>query len=137
MKAVYQFPSIPEQGVIAYTEGNIVRVFFDFQECQPEPISKEEEEAGIEIERPTLYECEQVDVTTGRTYGDIVSAIVNDKYSPDDVQAILANYTEIGSISPYNATEEKAEEYTEEYDAFQSWRKKAKDVAQIVLEIIG
>lgn len=133
MRANYQFASVPESGIIAYTEGNIVRVFFDIEEA-PAPIAMEGEEQG---ENPKTYNCEQVDVKTGRTYGDIVSAIVNDKYSPDDVQAIIANYTEIGSLSPYNATEEKAEEYTEEYDAYQSWRKKAKEIAEQVLTIIG
>lgn len=134
MKANYQFASVPDNGIIAYTEGNIVRVFFDIEEA-PAPIPMEGEEAPED--QPKTYNCEQVDVTTGRTYGDIVAAIVNSKYSPDDVQAILANYTEIGAATPYNATEEKQEEYIKEYDEFQKWRSHAKEVATEVLTLIA
>lgn len=69
----------------------------------------------------------------GRTYNDIVSAIVSDKYSNDDVQAIIANYTEVMDEDS-DIDEEKREEYISEYSDYQQWRKHAKAIANEVLE---
>lgn len=133
MKCNYQFPTVPESGIIAYPEGEILRIFYDIT---PAPIAPSESEGGNNGDEtadiPQTYDCNQVDVH-GRTYGDIVSAIVNDKYSNDDVQAIIANYTEVMDEDS-DIDEEKREEYLAEYSDFQQWRKHAKAIATEVLE---
>lgn len=136
MKSYYQFPSVPESGIIAYLEGELIRIFFKITPFEfPD---SEENEDGMSFENaPETYECEQVDVA-GRTYADIVSAIVNDRYSPDDVQAILANYTEVNNTNAVaKIAVEKKDEYLNEYAAFQEWRRLAKEVAEKTIEIIA
>lgn len=116
-----------EDYVEIITEGNLLRLFFDFKY------------ANIVIDNETcevannLYYCYNVDVHGGRTYNAIVSAIVNDKYSIDDVQAIMANIDEARDETNDLVSEKRAE-YIIEYEAYQQWRKRAKEIATIVLE---
>lgn len=56
------------------------------------------------------------------TYGEIVSAIIGERYSHDAQYAILANYQLDGE--------------TEEYLVFQARRRYAKDVAKAALEVL-
>lgn len=130
MKRYYQFPSVPESKIIAFAEGDIVRVFFNIEEAEL-PVTENDE---VESNNPVIYACEQVDVKGGRTYGEIVAAIVNEKYSADDVQAIIANYAELNNAQPLSEiSKEKQEEYLIEYNEFQTWRSTAKKVAEQVL----
>jgi hypothetical protein len=66
------------------------------------------------------------------TYPQLVTAIVRHKYDPDQTEAILAN---IASAQTMCASEEKADEYLNEYTAYNSWRSKAKSIAKEVLGI--
>lgn len=63
--------------------------------------------------------CENVDVGRPLNYARVVSAIVRDRFSADAVEAILANHAE-GT-------------HQEDYDAYQAWRAKAKEIAHIVM----
>lgn len=109
------------------TEGNLLRLFFDFREAN---VATDDETGDI---AGNLYYCYNVDVHNGRTYNSIVSAIVNDKYSIDDVQAIMANIGEARDETKDLASEKRAE-YINEYETYQKWRKRAKEIANIVLE---
>ncbi|MDE5872140.1 MAG: hypothetical protein K2H22_09390, partial [Muribaculaceae bacterium] len=92
MTSYNEFAVIPENGIICVEEGPILRVYFDIKPHVP--VVSENDPTGILDESAApIYECENVDVD-GRTYGEIVSAIVNDRYSADDVQALQANYIE-------------------------------------------
>ena len=66
------------------------------------------------------------------TYPQLVTAIVRHKYGPDQTEAILAN---IASAQTMCVSEEKADEYLNEYTAYNSWRSKAKSIAKGVLGI--
>lgn len=124
MKTLIQIESIPESGVCVIVEGQLVRLFFDFSTPQvPE---------GEESYPEDIKACESIDVA-GNAYGEIVSAIVNDHYSPDAYQAILANY-ELAKDKNSGITPEKKAEYLAEYAAFQDWRSHAKEVAHIVVD---
>ena len=131
MKCNYQFANIPESGIIAYPEGEILRIFYDITPSQTAP-AESEEESDEDADIPQTFDCNQVDVN-GRTYNEIVSAIVSDKYSNDDVQAIIANYTE-AMDDKSEMDNEKREEYLNEYSNYQQWRKHAKSIATVVLE---
>jgi len=125
MKANYQMEALPKNGVQVTVEGALVRLLFDFKKVVPE---------DDESPRDT-YDCESVDAT-GRTYGDIVSSIVNDRYSSDKVQAIMANYAEaIDAESEIEAG--KRSEYIAEYTAYQQFRKHAKEIAAIAVETLN
>ena len=133
MKSYSEINAAPKGGIEVRIEGNIMRIFFDF-----ERITYNVQE-GEETITKKQFESECIDVFGGRKYNDIVSAIINDHYSNDDVQAIIANYTEAKeeNTTSEELAPEKREEYIQEYNQFQEWRKKAKDVAKKVLDIIG
>ena len=123
MKTVYQVQALPSDGVAITLEGTLLRVLFDFE--------KIEAQEGDDIHMPTaddLYYCESIDVN-GRGYGDIISAIVNDRYPTDQKDAIMANYELVkDDLCP----EEKKAEYIAEYQALQNWRTRAKEIAKII-----
>lgn len=127
MKANYQIIELPQSGVRTTIEGNLLRILFDFK--------KAEVKTDDEKESPNdIYDCESVDVN-GRTYGEIVSAIINDRYTTDSVQAIMANYEDAKDESS-PISEEKREEYIYEYITYQVFRKHAKEIAKIAVEQI-
>lgn len=129
MKTLYQLDSVPQSGVKITLEGNLLRLLFDI-----EPFTPPVEEEGREV--PTdLYQCESVDVE-GRSKAAIISAIMDDKYSPDAYQAILANY-ELAKDSKSGISAAKKAEYLAEYQAFQEWRSHAKEIATIVVSLIA
>lgn len=129
MKSINEFTSVPESGIIAVEEGALTRVYFDIM-----PYQAVDDEEGGTAECASQYICENIDVN-GRTYSAIVSAIVNDRYTADDVQAINANLIEAQDADS-ELSDEKRDEYMAEYAAFQAWRKKAKAVAATVVELI-
>lgn len=125
MKTLMHIAEIPESGVYVILEGHLVRLFFDFTD----PLVPEGETYPQDLKA-----CESIDVE-GNAYGEIVSAIVNDHYSPDAYQAILANY-ELAKDKNSGITPEKKAEYLAEYAAFQDWRSHAKEVAHIAVNQI-
>lgn len=139
MRTIEQFNEVPENGIIIRKEGAIVRVFFGIKEVTqklPDDRAKSKEvEESDEQQAMKLYEGYTVDVK-GRTYADIVAAIVNDKYSSDDVQALQSNYIEAKDAGS-ELTEAKRKEYLAEWTNFQDWRKQAKEVAAEVVEMIN
>lgn len=139
MRTIEQFYSMPYENIIIRKEGAIIRVFFDINEVtqkSPDDKAKSKEvEESDEQQVMKLYECYTVDVK-GRTYADIVAAIVNDKYSSDDVQALQSNYIEAKDAGS-ELTEAKRGEYLAEWASFQDWRKQAKEVAAEVVEMIN
>lgn len=133
MTSYNEFASVPESGILCVTEGEILRVYFDIRRHEP-PVSDNEPEGIRAASGQNEYVCENVDVE-GRTYGQIVSAIVNDRYSADDVQAIQSNYME-AAVADSDIEDGKREEYLAEYAEFQAWRKRAKEVASAVVELL-
>lgn len=123
MKTVYQVQALPADGVAITLEGTLLRVLFDFEKVEfPEGDDNHMPKAD------DLYYCESIDVN-GRGYGDIISAIVNDRYPTDEKDAIMANYELVkDNLCP----EEKKAEYIAEYQALQSWRTRAKEIAKII-----
>ena len=110
--------TLPSLNVIQ--EGSLLRIFFDYEDV---PVT--EEDGDIK-----KYICENVDVE-GRSYEEIVSAIIRSKYQQGKVEAIMANY-EAAKDTTSGITEEKRTEYTDEYNAYQVFRTKAKQIADEV-----
>ncbi len=126
-----QIPEIPESGIIIRKEGALVRVFFDIAKA-PVPEIEGEESSHPE----DLCECYTVDVAAPATYGSVIAAIVNDRYTTDDVQALQANF--IGAANPAeDADTAKIDEYVNEWSDYQAWRVKAKAIAKEVVSMIG
>ena len=124
MRAQVQMVSLPQKGIEVILEGNLTRLFFDFEKAEL-PVM-EGETAPDDI-----YECESVDVK-GRSYSDMVSGIINDRYPADRYQAVMANY-ENAKDENSEITAEKRAEYLAEYAAYQDWRSHAKEIASSAL----
>ena len=126
MKANYQLATVPQSGVRVTIEGTLTRLLFDITPATP--VDEDAPQAD------DLYNCESVDVN-GRGYGDIVAAIVNDRYNSDSVQALLANKS-LADDSESDISAEKRAEYLEEFATFQAWRAKAKQIATIAVSLM-
>ena len=123
MKTVYQVQALPADGVTVTLEGKLLRVLFDFEKVEfPERENNHMQKAD------NLYYCESIDVH-GHGYGDIISAIVNDRYPTDQKDAIMANYE---LVKDDHCPEEKKDEYISEYQALQDWRAHAKEIAKVI-----
>nr|DAT01163.1 MAG TPA: hypothetical protein [Caudoviricetes sp.] len=121
MKAYSDFNGVVPEGVQVTVEGSLVRLFFDYAK----------NEITVEGEKREQLVCENVNAT-GRTYEELVSAIVTDRYSADRREAVFANYEEAKDEAS-ELTEVKRAEYLKEYSDFQAWRKRAKEVANEAL----
>jgi len=126
MKCYFDYSGAVPSGVKAVREGLTTRVFFDYST---------ETRMGMDGNNVTVLTAENVDVESAE-YGDIVNAIVRDRYAADSVEAIMANYQEAMDASS-SLTEDKRAEYKAEYEAFQSWRAKAKEVASAAVESLS
>ena len=71
-----------------------------------------------------VYKIYSIQLGREFAYGSIISAIIAMRYSYDEVTAISLNY-----LNKENATEDKAAEYSKEYNELQEWRVVAKEVA--------
>jgi len=121
-------PFLPANGVRVILEGALVRIQFDFEAAAT--VAEEGREAPDD-----LFDCESVDCFSRRK-SDIISAIVNERFNNDQVQAIIANYEEAKDPES-EISAEKREEHLAEYAAFQAWRKRAKEIAALVIAEIA
>ena len=121
MRTVYQIDSLPANGIRVTSEGKLLRLLFDFEKVE---VSGEDAPKADD-----LYYCESIDVN-GQSYGDIISAIVNDRYPTNEKDAIMANYE---LVKDGTSPEDKSAEYIQEYKDLQAWRTHAKEIAHIVI----
>jgi len=98
-------------------EGTMLRIFFDYED-----VPTTEEDGNVR-----KYMCENVDVE-GKSYADIVLALIRSMYSQDRVEAVMANY-EVAKDATSTITEIKRSEYLSEYNNYQNYRQKAKQIA--------
>lgn len=81
----------------------------------------------------TAYRSLYVQVTS-LAYDQLVAAIIQSRYSSNDIEAIvLNNMAAIGNTE--TLTTEKRAEYVEEYTKLQAWRAHAKEVASEVCSL--
>lgn len=111
--------NLPTMNVIQ--EGSLLRIFFDYEDV---PVTEEDGDTK-------KYICENVDVEW-TSYADIVSAIIRSMYSQESVEAIIANYT-VAKDTTTDITEAKRAEYIAEYNDYQAFREKAKQIADSVI----
>lgn len=122
---------VPQGGISIIVEAGLLRVFFDYRKDETPRVDMD----GKEYIDDTAYVCELVEVQAPHTYPRLISAIVDSKYSTADVTAIIANHAlAMDPESPI--TDDKREEYKQDYTTFQDWRSHAKEVANNVLKLI-
>lgn len=119
MKTYMNLSTAPT-GVKVTTEGAKLRIYFDYVAVEPTEANPSEGQ----------YQAEFVEVN-GVNYEDVVSAIVKDRYPADLWQSIMANYQDTLDANT-TLTEEKITKYTTEYNDFQAWRKRAKEIASVI-----
>lgn len=134
MKVFKNLPAgAPANDMSVIIEGSLMRLYFGYK--KEEPAHKTTGNSMRRIEDDT-YSCENIDIVQGRTYGEITAAIIADKYDGNAVQAIIANKA-LADDAASNITAEKRKEYLTEYAAFQTYRAKAKALANQALAIIS
>ena len=61
------------------------------------------------------------------SYADVISAIIQSRYSDSEITAIVMNNMQANDINS-EISQEKRKEYISEYAELQSWRKHAKEI---------
>ena len=61
------------------------------------------------------------------SYADVISAIIQSRYSDSEITAIVMNNMQANDINS-EISQEKRKEYISEYTELQSWRKHAKEI---------
>ena len=125
MKCYREYDGKIPSGIEIIKEGNLTRIYFDFN-IESDNIGDKEEK---------IISCCNVDIEGTLIYEKVVNTIICERYSTDKVQAILANYNE-AKESDSDISEHKRKEYKIEYANFQTWRHKAKEIAKNVLSNI-
>ena len=124
MKSLKSLEEIPQEGYIIIKEGNVLRMFFGFEKQESNDMD------GTPIINNN-YWCRSVD-TIDISYGGIVDAIITDIYPLSSQYAILANKNLADDVTS-DITEEKRNNYINEYNTFQSYRFFAKDLASKII----
>ncbi len=101
-------------------EGNAIRINYEVEEIEEALGSMHGDE---ESTTRTVYKAYVTRLERPATYERIVSAIVNDGYTTDEMQAVVNNYQQ----------DPTKEEYAAAYNEMQAWRRKAKEVARAVV----
>ncbi len=133
MKAIIDLAKKPQSGIVAYIEGNIVRMFIDLQNATRTEIDDEGKETVVTVE--DQFECRSID-TDEKNYGGIVNAIITEAYPASSQYAILAN-KQLADDPDSAISEEKRAEYIEDYDDFQFYRAYAKETAHAICEMLN
>ena len=137
MKVFMTLPAgAPAEGIKVVVEGNLLRLYFDYKKVEEATASTDGSTVKNGNSEDTSYSAENIDIDGGmRDYASITAAIVNDKYDLNDVQAILANKALADDIKS-DITDTKRAEYLQEYNDFQAYREKAKEVATKAVAIL-
>lgn len=111
---------LPELEIVQ--SNGVHQIFYQFEE-----IEVKDEDGEVDSQKHCT--CNMVEVRE-LDYESIVSAIVRDKYSQNDVEAIISNYQ---LCKDGKAGEDRCIRYEEDYNAYQDYRAMAKQVAMDVL----
>lgn len=135
MKMMCNMAKLPKEGVNILLEGNFLQVSYDFEAIE-KPEEEDADSGDMRIVPKDAYVGEYVELRGGeRGYDAIISAIVEDKYPTDKMDAVRLNY-ELAKDDTISISDEKRAEYLAEYKTMQEWRIHAKEIATIAVGII-
>lgn len=127
---------LPKDGVKVLLEGNYLQVSYDFEAVEQPAENADDKDMAMRMVSKDAYIGEYVELRGGeRGYDAIISAIVEDKYPTDKMDAVRLNY-ELAKDDTITISDEKRGEYLAEYKAMQEWRIHAKEIAAIAVGII-
>jgi len=132
MKANYSFSSINPTPVqfIGTLQKPLYQVLFDTEEVNS-LVNDEESTSGqslIKQYKSLFVQVKSLD------YATLVSAIIESRYSNDEVSAIMLNSLEALDLTS-SITDEKRADYLAEYADLQAWRAHAKEIAREVASL--
>ena len=137
MKEIFNYPEeemekctiSADPAVAVFVDNRSVSVCFDFGE---ETVKIGTDENGEDIMTQVKY-CTRIRYNK-TDYGVLVSEIIKSEYSSDEIEAITLNYTNVIDPNPVvQITDEKREEYINDWAKLQQLRVKAKQIATIVI----
>ena len=136
MKIQCTMAVLPKDNVKVSVYGNYLQVAYDFVRIE----QKEEASESIHMVVENSCQGEYIELRGGiRSYDAIASAIIEDKYPSDKMDAIRLNFelaknSDVASIS---LDDSKRKEYIAEYKAMQEWRIHAKEIARKAVDLIN
>ena len=137
MKEIFNYPEeemakcmiSTDPSVAVFVDNRSASVCFDFGE---ETVKIGTDENGEDIMTQVKY-CTHIRYNK-TDYGVLVSEIIKSEYSSDEIEAITLNYTNVIDPNPVvQITDEKREEYINDWAKLQQLRVKAKQIATIVI----
>lgn len=137
MKIQCTLAELPKDNVTVLVEGDYLQVAYDFARIE-QPSEEEEGTLHETVENSCMGEY--IEIYGGvRSYDAIVSAIIEDRYPADKMDAVRLNFelAQNGSATSIEVDEEKCDEYLSEYKAMQEWRIHAKEIASKAVELIN
>jgi len=137
MKIQCTLVEIPKDNVVVTVDGDYLKVAYDFAR-----IEQSGDDSSEAMHMPVENSCmgDYIELYGGeRSYDAIVSAIIEDKYPSDKMDAIRLNFelAQNGAVATIEVSDEKCDEYLAEYKAMQEWRIHAKEIARKAVEIIA
>ena len=137
MKELFSYPEeemakcmiSTDPSVAVFVDNRSASVCFDFGE---ETVKIGTDENGEDIMTQVKY-CTRIRYNK-TDYGVLVSEIIKSEYSSDEIEAITLNYTNVIDPNPVvQITDEKREEYINDWAKLQQLRVKAKQIATTVI----
>lgn len=125
----------PKENVSVIVSSVWMRVTYDYVKSEP----KNDSEGNVVV-GDNAYSAEYIELRGGiRSYDAIVSAIIEDKYPSDKMDAIRLNFelAQNGAVAAIDLDESKCDEYLAEYKEMQEWRIHAKEIARKAVELIN
>lgn len=135
MKIQLSLAELPAENVSVTVSGSYLQVAYDFEKMEQSSI----EDETMRNEVDNSYMGEYIELRGGvRSYDAIASAIIEDKYPSDKMDAIRLNYelAQNADTTGITLSDEKKDEYIAEHKAMQEWRIHAKEVAKTAVELI-
>ena len=125
----------PNENVLVNISSDWMRVTYDYVKSEP----KKDKEGNVVV-GDNAYSAEYIELRGGiRSYDAIASAIIEDKYPSDKMDAIRLNFelTQNSSVASISLDDSKRDEYIAEYKAMQEWRIHAKEIARKAVDLIN
>lgn len=128
---------LPKDNVKVLVSGNYLQVAYDFVRIEQK---SEDSKDGMHMMLENSCQGEYIELRGGiRSYDAIASAIIEDKYPSDKMDAIRLNFelAQNGAVASISLDDSKCEEYIAEYKEMQEWRIHAKEIARKAVELIN
>ena len=127
---------LPKDNVKVSVSGNYLQVSYDFVRIE----QKEDASDSMHMVVENSCQGEYIELRGGiRSYDSIASAIIEDKYPSDKMDAIRLNFelAQNSDVASISLDDSKRKEYIAEYKAMQEWRIHAKEIARKAVDLIN